>query len=212
MDVLAIILACSLHPDDALVRTLVDVQSSGNVYFVGDLATLETNDSLKSADTALRFAQELQRRGGRPAVGLLGVPLSWAARYGRAPAELFDACTNVAIATAAFAEYGDRCSGRLVTGHGRQRHSRRPRGDSSRASLRLCLLSRFARDLGVSSKPAAILQRLVPVAPPPNAGPVDESARVSPVFEGSATEESQRPGRDTTPSLLLESRAGLAPR
>jgi hypothetical protein len=167
MDVLAIILACSLHHDDALVRTLVDVQSGGNVYFVGDLATLKTNDSLTSADAALRYAEEMRRHGGRPAVGLLGVPLDWAGRYGRAPIELFDACTNIAIASAALAEYHDRCSGAISVGA----HSRRGKGRASKrrnsysTPQRFCVLSSLARDLGLSSAPAAILGRLEPDRP-----------------------------------------------
>jgi hypothetical protein len=116
MDVLAIILACSLHPDDRLVRTLVDVQSDGNRFFVGDLRTLNTNDSLRSAENALRFAEDLRRHGGRPAVGLLGVPLEWSERFGRAPIELFDACTNVSIATAAFSDSTDDAPSRLLCG------------------------------------------------------------------------------------------------
>ena len=83
MDILAIILACSLHPDDQLVRALIDVQSGGNVYFVGDLATLQSKDSLGSVEEALRVADDIRQYGGRPAVGLLGVPLDWASRYGR---------------------------------------------------------------------------------------------------------------------------------
>jgi hypothetical protein len=161
MDVLAIILACSLHPDDVLVRTLVDVQSSGNVYFVGDLATLKTNDSLTSADAALRFAEDLRRHGGRPAIGLLAVPLEWAGRYGRAPIELFDACTNIAIGTAALAEYQDRCSGTSRESAGRR--ARRPpavRRHTPTVALRSCVLASFARDLGVTGTPAAVLRRL----------------------------------------------------
>jgi len=163
VDVLALILACSLHPDDALVRTLVDVQSSGNVYFVGDLATLKTNDSLTSPEAALRFTEELQRHGGRPAVGLLGVPLEWAGRFGRAPIELFDGCTNIAIGTAAFAEYQDRCSGtpRLRSVARRARRSVPLRRHSD--ALRSCVLASFARELGVTGAPAAILRRLAPV-------------------------------------------------
>jgi hypothetical protein len=163
MDLLAVILACSLHPDDALVRTLVDVESSGNVYFVGDLATLKTNDSLKSAEAALRFAEDLRRHGGRPAVGLLGVPLEWAGRYGRAPIELFDACTNVAVATAAFADYHRRCSAvRPRSGH-RSAATGHPgrRRDAAALSLRYCVVSRYARDLGLAIAPATTLQRLI---------------------------------------------------
>jgi hypothetical protein len=79
-DLLAIVLACSLHPDDALVTTLVDVQSEGNVYFVGDLKTLKSRDWLRSAEAALQYSDELRAQCGRPAVGLLGIPLDWASR------------------------------------------------------------------------------------------------------------------------------------
>lgn len=157
MDLLAIILACSLHPDDALVAALVDVQSGGNPYFVGDLATLETTDSLRSAESALRFAEDLRRRGGRPAVGLLGVPIGWAARYGRAPIELFDACTNVAVATAAFSEYEARCS---AASRARRTPSSLRRAPPARRAGRACILALFARDLGLVSAPDAILRRL----------------------------------------------------
>jgi hypothetical protein len=163
MDILAIILACSLHPDDELLRTLVDIESSGNVYFVGDLATLKTNDSLTSAEAALRFAEDLRRHGGRPAVGLLGVPLDWAGRYGRAPIELFDACTNVAIATAAFTDYARACVGDPVhVGHRAPTPARRrSRRLVTAASVRYCIVSHYARDLGLAVAPAATLKRLI---------------------------------------------------
>ncbi len=161
MDVLAIILACSLHPDDQLVRTLIDVQSSGNRFFVGDLSTLKTNDSLRSAQDALRFAEDVRRHGGRPAVGLLGVPLEWAARFGRAPVDLFDACTNVSIATAVFDDYYRQCSTRPG--------SRSARGPSRRAAgrkatlvrARYCIVTSFARDLGVRTAAPVILRELI---------------------------------------------------
>ena len=161
MDVLAIILACSLHPDDQLVRTLIDVQSSGNRFFVGDLSTLKTNDSLRSAQDALRFAEDVGRQGGRPAVGLLGVPLEWAARFGRAPVDLFDACTNVSIATAVFDGYYQRCS--MTSGsrstRGAARHGRRGRAALIRA--RYCIVTSFARDLGVRTAAPVILRELI---------------------------------------------------
>jgi hypothetical protein len=164
MDVLALILACSLHPDDALVRTLVDVQSSGNVYFVGDLATLKTNDNLTSAADALRAAEEIGSHGGRPAVGLLGIPLDWAARFGRNPRDLFDACTNIAIGTAMLSSFDAVCAphaaSRAPKGNARRPRvlSRRPQARAS-AGVRACILTRFASELGVQGAPAEILKR-----------------------------------------------------
>ena len=160
MDVLAIILACSLHPDDQLVRTLVSVQSSGNPFFVGDLKTLKTNDSLRSAEVALRFAEDLHAHGGRPAVGLLGVPLDWAPRFGRAPIDLFDACTNVSIATAMFADYYQRCAASRA-GPASHRKHRRATGHSDLERARYCVVTSFARDLGVKTAAPVILRELL---------------------------------------------------
>jgi len=154
MDLLAVILACSLYPDDNLVRVLVGVQSSGNVYFVGDLATLKSKDTLGSADAALRFAEELRAHGGRP-VGLLGIPLEWASRYGRAPRDLFDACINVAVATAAMAEYQDRCSG-APAARGKRRGFRgrlRSRPALVSRQVRSCILSRSLATSAASAFP-----------------------------------------------------------
>lgn len=164
MDVLAIILACSLHPDDQLVRTLVDVQSSGNRFFVGDLRTLKTNDSLRSAEDALRFAEDLQRHGGRPAVGLLGVPVEWARRFGRAPVELFDACTNVSIATAAFSDYYRRCSIGSDSRRLRARSRHSPPHEAGLIRARYCIVTAFARDLGVRTAAPVILRELIAAA------------------------------------------------
>lgn len=165
MDVLAILLACSLHPDDALVRHLAHVQSNDSAYFVGDLATLQTRDDLATAAAALRVAEGIERNGGRPAVGLLGVPLAWAARHGREPIELFDACTNVALATSAFAEYAQHCA-RVwpgTPGLRTKRLSKRRDGRWSRRQ-RACILSHFAADLGLPGIPAAVLRSLKPAS------------------------------------------------
>lgn len=156
MDILAIILACSLHADDRLVGTLIDVQSSGNPYFVGDLRTLKTYDSLRSPEEALRVADDIRRHGGRPAVGLLGVPLDWAARYDRPARTLFDACTNIAVGTAAFADYDARCSVRKRTHRNSRDH--RPSDHSRR---RYCVVREFARDLGVRVAAPVILRNLL---------------------------------------------------
>jgi hypothetical protein len=209
MDILAIILACSLHPDDELVRILVDVQSNGNAYFVGDLATLKTNDSLASAAAALRFAEDLRRHGGRPAVGLLGIPLEWAGRYGRAPIELFDACTNISVATSSFAEYQDRCTpGRWRSGRSpmANRH-RRGRRTIDPRPLRLCVLQRFARDLGLASAPAAILQRLTSERA---AQPFDHSAappQQSFIFLGGSGEAADGSASSGSPRIFLDASA-----
>jgi hypothetical protein len=183
VDILAIILACSLHPDDALVRTLVDVQSGDTVLFVGDLSTLTMNDGLRTNADALQFADQVRRRGGRPAVGLLGIPLDWASRYGIRDVDLFDACTNIAVGTAALSAYYDRCTGKSwrrskLTPAGPRGHSRSRR---LRRSARACILAGFAADLGVKGAPATILKALASGKPDqrPDAGdPLPERSAI----------------------------------
>ena len=162
MDVLALILACSLHPDDALVRTLVHIQSGDTVLFVGDLSTLTANDGSRTTAEALRLVDEVRHRGGRPAVGLLGIPIGWASRYGLPEVDLFDACTNIAVGSAALSEYFDLCAGQpwrysKVT---RAKRHGLSSGRSAMRSARACILARFAEVLGVRGAPAAILRAL----------------------------------------------------
>ena len=66
VNVLAVILACSLDPDDALVRALVEIQNEGNVYFVGDTSTLQSKDELTSVEDALRVADGIRAHGVVP--------------------------------------------------------------------------------------------------------------------------------------------------
>lgn len=202
MDILAIVLACSLHPDDALVRTVIDVQSSGNVYFVGDLKTLKSKDWLKSADAALQYAEELRGQGGRPAVGLLGIPLEWASRYGRAPIELFDACTNVAVATAVFSEYSDRCARVSGSYRGHRPPLRAPRVRQIVAQ-RYCVLSLFAHDLGLRAAPSEVLRRLVDEGLAPTRAPEASPAAASSVFESGRAEESSATSHLDSASLFM---------
>ena len=210
MDVLAIVLACSLHPDDGLVRALVDVQSSGNVFFVGDLATLKTNESLSSAEAALRYAEDLVKHGGRPAVGLLGIPLSWAARHGKSSVELFDGCTNVAIGTAAFAEYHARCTpAALRPSRERARLPRASRRARNRdvGALRACVLSRFALDLGLTATPSAILRRLGANVGAPSGRDRDSPPERSLMFADGVEGERGEATRHAGPRLFLDSPA-----
>jgi hypothetical protein len=192
LDVLALILACSLHSDDALLRVMVEVQSGGNMYFVGDLATLKTNDSLTSAADSLRAAEEIAKHGGRPAVGLLGVPLDWAARFGHGPLDLFDGCTNIAIGTAMFSEFADACSparpaSRLTShpAHGRRHPTRRA---VPLVAVRACVLRRLATELGLHGTPAEILKRVAVV---PAKGSGEAPPQTSSIF-GDGTDDAQQ--------------------
>jgi len=164
MDILAVVLACSLYPDDELIRVLAQIQSNDNILFVGDLSTLETNDHLGSREEALRTALAIERRGGVPAVGLLGVPLEWASRFGRERGELFDACTNVAVASATFVEYAEQCSSGAslrAEGHRKSlRHRHRPMAAVQSRRRRECVLEQFGHALGLQGAPKVVLEAI----------------------------------------------------
>jgi hypothetical protein len=155
---LALILSCSLHPDDALVRAFIQRVSDGNIYFVGDLATVTSHDHVKGIGDALALVEEIEKHGGRPAVGLMAVPVEWAARYGRTVADLFDGCINIAIGTDAMAAFASACDGarRRPAGDRPKRRGRSP----SLLGRRDCILRRFDLDLGVRGYPRGVLAEL----------------------------------------------------
>ena len=138
MDVLTAILACSLHPDEHLVRAVVDVQSAGHQFFVGDLTTLDSNDSARDATTAQSLVAAIKDRGHRPAIGLMGLPAPWAQVYGRDANELWDTCTNISVGSAKLSEFDFQCSTQA---------KRRRRGSAT--ATRVCILQKYAAELGL---------------------------------------------------------------
>src|SRR5438105_2595817 len=109
MDVLTAILACSLHLDDQLVRAIVEIQSEGHEFFVGDLTELASDDSTRTLEAARAAVARLRVKGHRPAFGLMGVPPEWARAYDHDPERLWDACVNVSIGTAKLSEFDYEC-------------------------------------------------------------------------------------------------------
>jgi hypothetical protein len=211
MDVLALILACSLHSDDALVRVLVDVQSGGNIYFVGDLTTLKTSDNLTSADEALRVAADIERHGGRPAVGLLGVPLEWAARFGRSPRDLFDGCANLEVGSAMLSEFQDACPPHPPRDRRVKASSRRHVLGSHRrvtgAGARTCVLTRLAGELGLHGTPAEILKRVGVTSTQTGA---DAPPQTSAIFGDGADDADAAPADWSNPRVYLDARVAVA--
>jgi hypothetical protein len=147
--VLALILSCSVHFDDHLVEALAAKMSLDNQYFVGDLATLNTYDSVHSIAEAHELVDKILAKGGRPAVGYLSVPVAWAPRFGRAPDDLFDGCVNVGLATAMLSEYARLCTARPARRPPTRRATRhRPR--ITAPDVRACILRHLEVDLEIT--------------------------------------------------------------
>ncbi len=157
MDVLALILTCSVYPDDHLVRAMVDLASQENPHFVGDLVTLVTFNRARSVPGAQRIVAELEKRGGKPVVGLLGVPVSWAARFQRTPADLLDGCANLKVGTTVLQRHYEACSAshsaRPVIGPALPRTREAPP-----EAIRECALRRYGQDLGIDGYAETVLR------------------------------------------------------
>lgn len=204
MDVLlTLILSCSLHPDDNLVQALAYRMSVANQFFVGDLSNLNTYDSAKSAAEGLRIANAIKTAGGRPAVGFMAVPLDWAPRFGRAPEDLFDGCTNISIGTAMLSDFSRLCTAgasRARAGPYRSRHRSRVPTSTARA----CILRRLETEMNIQG----IAQHVLPVVAKLEAAPqdrdTDSPAARAPVFpDNSDTSDGTRDW--SSPRLFVSS-------
>jgi hypothetical protein len=183
MDVLTLILACSVYPDDSLVRAMVELASQGNPHFVGDMMTLATFDKTATTAAADQLVAELTRQGGRPVVGLMGIPPGWADRYGRTRSELTDGCVNIWIGTAVLSSHHEACVAAHAAIFTPSRPSERRQRVAPPEAVRLCALRRFGADLGVDGYAEAI-NRLLPqqrllFTPATTAAPDPGAANVS---------------------------------
>jgi hypothetical protein len=159
MDPFALILACSLYPDEHLVRAMVEASSQGNATFVGDIATLVTFDRTATLADAHSLVNELEKQGGRPIVGLLGLPPSWANRAGKTKADLFDACTNLKIGTTVLADHYQTCL-RTHTTNPTTNDPKRSQRVAPPEAIRLCALRRFGAEIGFDGYAEAVLSFL----------------------------------------------------
>jgi hypothetical protein len=162
VDVLSAVLACSLYPDPELVAALVNVQSRGHTYLVGDLTDPDNVDAADSA-TAVATYVAYRRKGHRVGLGLLGIPtdLLPGRRVGN-PAALWDGCFNIRVGTLRLRQLDQRC--RRV-GSKVVRDGSRNRG---------CVVTAFARDLGLPARMmlwAVFVQLYPPLRPTPHPPP-----------------------------------------
>jgi hypothetical protein len=119
VDLLTVLSTCSLAKDFGLVLAMAMTYSQGEPYTVRGAAAVgdvPLEDAALNSDEEPTRTRETaradMRRFKHPVVGLLPVPVAWAARYQHAPEDLLDACTGVSIATAQLSEFERACAGR----------------------------------------------------------------------------------------------------
>jgi hypothetical protein len=154
MDLLTVLTQCSVPTDFTLLLSLALTFSHGQPYTVKTLEELELGSEdmqqleaesraaeITTASRTLTRAQALAKLRGMVdepesadsevavLVGLLPVPLAWAAIYEQSQDALLEPCTNVSIASAQLSEFEAGC--------GRKRDSRQ------------CALEHYAEAIGV---------------------------------------------------------------
>jgi transglycosylase-like protein with SLT domain len=115
MDLLTALLACNLYTaDESLVRAIAQSNSHSNPYYVSDPAIEYTEVDVppesKTLDEAVTRAKEILSKGGQPVLGLMQIPPSWTAFFGRELADAFDPCTSVAIGSAMLSAFDEECA------------------------------------------------------------------------------------------------------
>lgn len=192
MDLLSSIATCSLHGDSALVIAMAMAFSHGNPYTVLNVAESALDSAAEEQDVSskpeaagaahARAAADAQLRDmladdGLPVVGVLPVPASWAAQFGRKPTDLLNQCINISIATAKLSEFEYACGGR---------------------SDRSCVLREYALATGMDWLEQDVLDELAlqGLSKDPSAAPDPERTATSPLTASTAEERDREWGAD----------------
>lgn len=136
MSIPALLLACSVHADDALLLSIAYVHSRGNPYAVVDVSldAVERDDDIGDPVAAKTAVAGILAMGGEPVLGLLPVRLEWAVEFGKTLDDLLAPCGNIAIASAKLSEFDYAC---------------RSRGSQTGSRRRSCTLDLYGRRLGL---------------------------------------------------------------
>lgn len=161
MDISALLLACSVHADDALLLSIAYVYGRGSPYAVVDVSLNAVDredelggDGIVSTATAARAAVgRILAIGGEPVLGLLPVRPEWANEFGKTLDDLFDPCSAIAIASAKLSEFDYAC---------------RRRGSQRIVPRRGCTLDLYGRYLGLPALRQAVLADLTLPTPFPS--------------------------------------------
>jgi hypothetical protein len=108
MELVTMILACSLYPDNSITNAMLEVGSHNNPLAVTVDGGQPT--TFKTADQAAQFATAQIQQGHKVDVGLMQIPNIWLKQYPIIPSELFMGCKNTVLATKILNDAETQCS------------------------------------------------------------------------------------------------------
>lgn len=106
MDLVTLILACSLYADNSVPYAMVQAGSGNKPLFV----TVDNQaKQFKTESEAITYTQAKIAQGKKVNIGLMQVPSEWLPKIGAHAADLFRPCKNMVIATQVMNELRRQC-------------------------------------------------------------------------------------------------------
>jgi hypothetical protein len=97
MELVTMILACSLYTDNSITNAMLEVGSKNNPLTV--TVDSDPTKTFSNADQAAQFATQQIQQGHNVNIGLMQIPNRWLTDYKTIPADLFLPCKNMVLAT-----------------------------------------------------------------------------------------------------------------
>lgn len=104
MDLLTMILACSVYPNNAVVNAMVEINSQNNPYVI-------SGQPYKTREQALAQVDQLKAAGQPFEIGLMQIPEFWLGQKPDSLNELLRPCKNMVVATQILNKLTDECNG-----------------------------------------------------------------------------------------------------
>ncbi|MFM2322719.1 MAG: hypothetical protein RLZZ225_872 [Pseudomonadota bacterium] len=96
MDLVTLVLACSLYADNSITYAMVQTGTQNNPLVVTVDGTPQT---FKSMPLAIRYTQRQIAEGKKVAIGLMQISSQWLPEIAARPSDLFRPCKNLVVAT-----------------------------------------------------------------------------------------------------------------
>jgi hypothetical protein len=103
MDLMTMILACSMYSDNAVVNAMANQNSNSNPLVI-------SGKPFPTEQAALDYAKQLQTQGKTFYIGLMQIPSFWFPDYNVSLKELLRPCKNIVIATQILIKTQEACA------------------------------------------------------------------------------------------------------